>query len=133
MRKFAELKGEVTAIRDYVDANLGAGDIARQQVNDNTRDEVPLDLTLERVNRLTQAVADLGENQLAQGRMLLQLLNQMSDQLDAFRTELAAVTGTVRDLASEQVLLGNRVESAATSVLRANIRLDEIEDEKGAS
>jgi hypothetical protein len=88
----------------------------------------PRDLTLERVNRLTQAVADLGENQTAQGRMLMRLLGQMSDQLGAIRTELAALNGTVRDLASEQVLLGNRVENAFTRALRTNIRLDEIED-----
>jgi hypothetical protein len=34
----------------------------------------------------------------------------------------------VRGLASEQALLGNRVENAFSRAMRANIRLDEIED-----
>jgi hypothetical protein len=39
----------------------------------------------------------------------------MSDEIEA-------------DLASEQVLLGNRFENAFSRALRTNIRLDEIED-----
>jgi hypothetical protein len=35
----------------------------------------------------------------------------------------------VRELASEHILLGNRVESAFSRALRTNIRLDEIEDQ----
>src|SRR6201995_1027158 len=92
-------------------------------MSDKTRD-----LTLERLNRLTQAVADLGENQTAQGRMLMRLLGQMSGHLGAIRSELATLNGTVRDLASEQVLLGNRVENSFTRALRTNIRRYEIED-----
>jgi hypothetical protein len=81
----------------------------------------PRDLTLERVNRLTQAVADLGESHAAQGRMIIA-------QLAAIRSELATLNASMRDVAGEQALLGNRVENAFSRALRANIRLDEIED-----
>jgi uncharacterized protein YoxC len=88
----------------------------------------PRDLTLERVNRLTQALADLMEGQTQQGRMLLRVMTQISSQLDAIKTELTDVSAAVRELASEQVLLGNRVESAFSCAMRTNIRLDELED-----
>jgi len=81
----------------------------------------PSDLTLTRVNRLTQAVADLSESHATQGRSLIRLLTQMSEQL-------AALTKEVHALASEQVLLGNRIEDTFTRALRVNIRLDELED-----
>jgi outer membrane murein-binding lipoprotein Lpp len=89
----------------------------------------PRDLTLERVNRLTQAVADLVDNQTAQGRMLLRLLQQIAgklDGLDAIRSEIAALNTTVRQMAIEQTLLGNRVENAFAPAVQANIRLDEM-------
>ena|SRR5215831_13893347 len=41
----------------------------------------PRNLTLERVNRLSQAVADLMESHAAQGRMIARLLEQMSELL----------------------------------------------------
>jgi hypothetical protein len=93
----------------------------------------PRDITLERVNRLTQAVADLGENQTAQGRMLLRMLGQMNEHLSAISGQLTSLAGTMREMASEQILLGDRVETAFSRALRTNIRLDEIEDgKKGA-
>lgn len=81
----------------------------------------PRDLTLKRVNRLTQTVADLGESQTTQGRMMLRMLEQISDRL-------AAIEKAVREVASEQALLGTRVENAFSRALRTNIRLDAIED-----
>jgi hypothetical protein len=95
----------------------------------------PRDLTLERVNRLTAAVADLTESHAQQGRMMIRILEELSERMGGFsaeltgiRAELVDVKGLLRELASEQVLLGNRVENAFSKALRANIRLDEMED-----
>lgn len=90
----------------------------------------PRNLTLERVNRLTQAVADLTESHAAQGRVLTRLLQQMDERLASIDTQLAALAKDVRALTSEQVLLGNRIEEAFARSLRANIRLDELEDKQ---
>jgi hypothetical protein len=88
----------------------------------------PRNLTLERVSRLSQAMADLTESHAAQGRMITRLLTQMDERLVSIDTTLKALTKDVRGLASEQALLGNRVEEAFARALRANIRPDEIED-----
>lgn len=97
----------------------------------------PRDLTLERVNRLSTAVADLMEGQTSNSRTMLRMLNRIADRLDAIDSKLAAVSKDIRALASEQVLLGDRVgdrvEEAPTRALRTNIRLDEIEDQPGQS
>jgi hypothetical protein len=89
----------------------------------------PRNLTLERVNRLTQAVADLAESHAAQGRMMMRLLTQMNEHLASMDIRLNELSKAVRDLASEEILLGNRVEEAFARALRVNIRLDEKEDE----
>ncbi len=91
----------------------------------------PRDLTLERVNRLTQAVADLGDSQTALGRMLLRMLGHIDENLPEISAQLTTLNQTVREQAGEQILLGNRVEAAFTQALRTNIRVDEIEDKKG--
>lgn len=99
----------------------------------------PRNLILERINRLTQTVADLSESHAAQGRTLTRLLLQMEERLTSMdqslnqrlaslNTTLTALAKDVRELASEQVLLGNRIEEAFVRSARANIRLDEIED-----
>jgi ABC-type transporter Mla subunit MlaD len=88
----------------------------------------PRNLTLERVNRLSQAVADLMENHAAQGRMLTRLLGRMDERLASIDTTLTALAQDVRALANEQLLLGNRIEDAFARALRANARLDEFED-----
>lgn len=87
-------------------------------------------ITLERVNRLTQAMADLTESHAAQGRMLARTLEQMSDRLSAIDGTLTGLAKDVRALASEQILLGNRIEEAFARALRTNLRLDEREDKK---
>lgn len=87
----------------------------------------PRNLTLERVNRLTQAVADLTESHAAQGRAIMRLLEQISTRLAAIEGTLVALDRSVRDLSGEQVLLGNRVEEAFARALRVNLRLDEME------
>ena len=88
----------------------------------------PRNITQERVNRLTQAMADLMESNAAQGRAVTRLLTQMNEHLAAIETQLAGLTADVRTLTSEQILLGNRVEDAFARALRVNTRLDEIED-----
>lgn len=85
-------------------------------------------ITLERVNRLTQAMADLTESHAAQGRMMMRLLNQMNERLVSIDAAAIELRNGMRDLTSEQVLLGNRIEEAFARALRANIRLDERED-----
>ena len=87
-------------------------------------------ITLERVNRLTQAMADLTESHAAQGRMLARTLEQMSDRLSAIDGTLTGLAKDVRALASEQILLGNRIEEAFARALRTNLRLDEREDKE---
>jgi hypothetical protein len=88
----------------------------------------PRNLLLERVNRLSQAIADLTESHAATGRMLARLLLQMNDRLSSIDQMLIQLTKDVRALASEQILLGNRIEDAFARALRANARVDEIED-----
>jgi hypothetical protein len=85
-------------------------------------------LTLERVNRLSQAVADLTDSHAAQGRMITRLLAQMNEHLASIDTKLTSLTTDVHNLAAEQVLLGNRIEEAFARALRTNVRLDEFED-----
>lgn len=87
----------------------------------------PRDLTLERIKRLTEAVADLMESHAAQGRMTLRILDDIRREMGGVRQELTDVRAALRDVASEQVLLGNRVENAFSKALRANIRLDDME------
>jgi hypothetical protein len=81
----------------------------------------PRNLTLERVNRLSQAMADLMESHAAQGRMIIGLLTQVNERL-------ASIDTALRSLAREQILLGNRIEEAFARAMRANFRLDELED-----
>ncbi len=52
----------------------------------------------------------------------------MDGRLDRMDGRLQAIDREVRALAGEQALLGNRVEDAFSRALRANIRLDEVED-----
>jgi hypothetical protein len=87
----------------------------------------PRNLTLERVNRLTQAMADLMESHAAQGRMTTRLLTEMNDHMASIDVTLSALRQDMRDLASEQILLGNRVEEGLARALRANARIDEME------
>jgi len=60
--------------------------------------ENPRDLTLERINRLTVAVAGLSESYTAQGRQLLAMvqrvihrLERIEAQIMAIRTDIAAI------------------------------------------
>jgi ABC-type transporter Mla subunit MlaD len=82
----------------------------------------PRNRTLERVNRLSQAVADLIESHAAQGRMIARLLEQMSERLASIDTTLTALAKDIRALTSEQTLLGNRIEEAFAR------SLDDLED-----
>ncbi len=91
--------------------------------------DTPRDLTLERVNRLTQAVADLMESNAALGRNLLRILEHQGTQLERIEEHLRSMTSEMRSMASEQILLGNRVETAFSRALRTNIRIDEMEDQ----
>lgn len=91
----------------------------------------PHDITLERVKRLSEAMADLMESHASQGRLMMKQLTRMDERLTGIEANLASLAKDVRELASEQALLGNRVENAFARALRANIRLDEIEDEAG--
>lgn len=90
--------------------------------------EEPRSLLLERVNRLSQAMADLMESHAAQGRMLLRMMTQIDDRLASIDTTLSTLAKDVRALAGEQILLGNRIEDAFARALRANVRLDDFED-----
>ncbi len=89
--------------------------------------EAPRDLTLERVNRLSQAMADLMESQAAQNRNMTRMLDQVAAQLDRIEANQAAAAKELRSVASEQLLLANRIENALARAFRANLRLDEIE------
>jgi hypothetical protein len=77
---------------------------------------------LERVNRLTQAVADLVESQAAQNRSIIRLLAQMNEHLAlidirmaSLDIRLAELGSDIRAMASEQILLGNRLTKGGTS------------------
>lgn len=54
--------------------------------------EQPRDLNLERLNRLSQAVADLMESQAAQNRNTARLLEQVIAQLDRIEANQVAFT-----------------------------------------
>jgi len=62
----------------------------------------PRDLTLERVNRLTLAIADLTESHAAQGRRIPSMMQRLLEHMER-------IDKSVRELASEQVLPGNRL------------------------
>jgi hypothetical protein len=91
--------------------------------------DTPRDFTLERVNRLTLAIADLTESHASQGWQFMAMMPRLLEHLERIEAHTVAMGKDLRELASEQVLLGNRVENAFSRALRTNIRLDEIEDE----
>lgn len=88
----------------------------------------PGDLTLERVNRLTQAVADLMDSHASQGQAIIRILEAHGDQLARIEGHISVPVKDVRGLAAAQALLGNRVENAFSRALRANIRIGDMED-----
>jgi hypothetical protein len=51
----------------------------------------PRDLTLEQVNRLTQAVADLTESHAAQGASILRILEHIRGHLETGATDIATL------------------------------------------
>ena len=73
-------------------------------------------------------MADLSESHAAQGRMTTRLLMQINERLAIIETALNTLATTVRELAGEQTLLGNRIEEALARSLRTNVRLDEFKD-----
>lgn len=98
----------------------------------------PTSIVLERLARLTTAVADMMEAHAAQSRGVNRLLDSMGRQLARMEEqqattiqEIRVLTAEMRNLASEQVLLGNRVEEAFSRALRTDIRLDEMEAPQG--
>lgn len=100
--------------------------------------EEPRNLVLERLNRLSQAMADLMDSHAMQGRMLARAIGRMEQRLGDIEARLGGVeanltvlAGDVRTLASEQILLGNRVEDAFARATRAHARLDEKEELPG--
>jgi hypothetical protein len=92
----------------------------------------PRDLNLERPNRLAQAAGDLMESHATQGRMMNRMLDVIGDKLDRIDGRLQALAKELRGMASEQVLLGNRVGEAFSRAFRTNLRLDDIEDRSPA-
>ncbi len=82
--------------------------------------DLPRDLTLERINRPSQAIGDLMESHAAQGRAVIQSVERINSRLDRIETRLERVENSLqqvcadlRSVASEQILLGNRVEDAS--------------------
>lgn len=67
------------------------------------------DITLERMKGLSEAVADLMESHASRGRAMMKLLTRMDERLVGIEATLATLSKDVRELASEQILLGNRV------------------------
>lgn len=63
-------------------------------------DKSVADLTLERVNRLTEAVADLMESHAAQGRNVGRLHELQGQQLGRIEASLSTLASDVRGLAS---------------------------------
>jgi hypothetical protein len=59
----------------------------------------PRDLTLERVNRLTQAVADLTESHAAQGASILRILEHIRGHLETVELQMGALTKEMRAMA----------------------------------
>jgi hypothetical protein len=92
----------------------------------------PRDLNLERLNRLAQAVGDLMESHATQGRMMNRMLDMIGEKLDRIDGSLQTLAKEVRGLASQQILLGNRVEEAFSRAFRTNLRLDDVEDRRPA-
>jgi hypothetical protein len=82
---------------------------------------------LERIKRFTEAVADLMESHTTQGRNVARLLDLQGQQLGRIEVALHTLSSDVRalaahvhELASEQILLGNRVENAFSERLTQN-------------
>ena len=99
--------------------------------------DAPINLLLERVNRLTRDMADMreGHNQLF--RILTPAVENLRGEVenvrvgvtrsvDGLREEVAGLRREVGSLASEQALLANRVEEAFSRAVRAEIRLDDL-------
>ena len=58
----------------------------------------PRDLTLEQINRLSQAVADMMESNNEMGRTLLRVLEFQGNKLERIEGQLQSLTKEVRDL-----------------------------------
>lgn len=87
----------------------------------------PRDLTLERVNRLSQNLLDLMEGQNTHWRHNQRSMEMIVERLERIDGNILRLEKAITALASEQVLLANRVESAFSAALRTNIRMDAIE------
>ena len=87
----------------------------------------PRDLTLERLNRLSLAVADLMDGQATQARNTQRLLDHMSQQLDRIEANQVSFAKDLRSVTSEQLLLANRIEEALSRAFRTGLRLDDLE------
>ncbi len=88
----------------------------------------PVDINRERLNRLSTAVADLTEASNQQGRDILWSIAAMTERFDKNNDRLVTLEHAVRGLATDQLLLGNRVEEGFSRPLRLNVRMDEAED-----
>jgi hypothetical protein len=84
-------------------------------------------LILERVSRLTQAVADLMESQTTQGRQTNRALEAILLRFDGIEARMTRMEAAINGIAAEQALLANRIEEAFSRALRTNLRLDNLE------
>lgn len=96
-------------------------------------DKTTADLTLERVDRLTLAVADLMESHAAQGRNVSRLLEAQGQQLD--RIEASLVDLALHLLQSKRATLGSPEKLMASvdsldpifaGIARSNHRIDQM-------
>lgn len=85
-------------------------------------DKTTADLTLERVNRLTLAIAGLTESQSAQGRQFLAMTQQMIGYLERVESRIAALE--IRIIGLERRIGG--VESGLDGIARFNHRIEQM-------
>src|SRR3954471_5261985 len=90
---------------------------------------VPRDILAERIRRLSEAVADMGESRVSIDRLHLRQVEEVSQRLDRMEGQLDRIEATVREIRSDQVLMENRIENAVSRALRAHLRMDDVEDE----
>lgn len=88
----------------------------------------PTSIMLERMNRLGSAMADLMEAHAQQSRGLLRAMEALEQRLARVEDGQTRVERGLHALTTEQISLSMAIENAASRALRANIRLDDIED-----
>lgn len=88
----------------------------------------PINLVLERLNRLHRPVLDLAESQNGHARRNTQTQHRMEDALSRIEAGMGEIRREIAALAAEQASLAMRSDEALLRAAQVDRRLDDWED-----